>query len=220
MFMNLLVSIKKVHFEQGSLHSYLVGDCLPDIATCKASKNTTYLIAYHLLTFPQIHLSERSSRSRYLSLPSTPGVSMASPTSLSEAASSMFLFTAITGITSSVSTPQLVASTLATNASGSGDLGGSIYGVVCKSFNNCSVTFYRPRVSVFAPGRSAILIDYIVYLISVTEKRTSLSIHEHNLRTRKNLPHTISYTKRHQEPSLELSPFLISSYLLIILYYL
>ena len=63
-----------------------------------------------------MHRSARSSRTRVSSLPpSAPEVAMASPTSPSQAASSSLVSTAI--YTSSVSTPQLVASTLASTSS-------------------------------------------------------------------------------------------------------
>ena len=63
-----------------------------------------------------MHRSARSSRTRVSSLPpSAPEVAMASPTSPSQAASSSLVSTAI--YTSSVSTPQLVGSTLASTSS-------------------------------------------------------------------------------------------------------
>ena len=62
-----------------------------------------------------MHRSAKSSRTRVSSLPSSvPEVAMASPTSPSQAASSLLVLTAIT---SSVSTPELVASTLASTSS-------------------------------------------------------------------------------------------------------
>ena len=62
-----------------------------------------------------MHRSTRSSRTRVSSLPSSvPEVVMASPTSPSQADSSLLVPTAIT---STVSTPQLVASTLASTSS-------------------------------------------------------------------------------------------------------
>ena len=63
-----------------------------------------------------MHRSARSSRTRVSSLPpSAPEVAMASPTSPSQAASISLVSTAI--YSSSVSTPQLVASTLASTSS-------------------------------------------------------------------------------------------------------
>ena len=63
-----------------------------------------------------MHRSARSSRTRVSSSPpSAPEVAIASPTSPSQAASSSLVSTAI--YTSSVSTPQLVASTLASTSS-------------------------------------------------------------------------------------------------------
>ena len=63
-----------------------------------------------------MHRSARSSRTRVSSLPpSAPEVAMASPTSPSQAASSSLVSTAI--YTSSVSTPQLAASTFASTSS-------------------------------------------------------------------------------------------------------